>query len=355
MSSRVAAASIWIVPLTVVIASLCWIDRRAGWDAVFTPAAAPEGDGREQRATSVFTLDRTADGDTVLCCLRGDLSHGAPLLILAADGQTRRIPAAEALIGQTVLWSAALFPDGTSLLVAAGPAGLARVDLVSGEVSPLGTTVVPPEGAKVAIAPDGGTLAVTLPNETVLLDAAAGTELGRLSVPGEDVSTMVFSPDGHLLATGRTDGEIQLWEVATGALLRGWHGHALGARRLRFVGDGSRLASVGCDGAFRLWETETGREIWSDPGDRHGLLALAIAPDGLTAAVGGFGADIRIWNLDTGRRKRTLTGPALPISALEFIRGGTVLVSASFDGTLRYWDAAEDFECVGWEDLRGGQ
>src|SRR5262245_39937238 len=193
MSSR-AAAAVWLVLLTVVTASLWWIDRREGWDAVFAPAAAPEDDGREHRATSVFALDSTKDGDTVLCCLLGHPSHGARLLMFTADGWTRRIPAAEALIGQSVFWSAALFPDGRKLLVA-GRAGLARVDLLSGETSPLATTVVPLEGAKVAIAPDGCTLAVALPTETVLLDAAEGTERARLPTPDEAVATVVFSPD----------------------------------------------------------------------------------------------------------------------------------------------------------------
>src|SRR5262249_9606146 len=175
MNSRAAAVPLWLVPLIVIVASLWWIDSRAGWDVVFAPAAAPEFDGREHRDTSVFALDSTADGDTLLCCLRGHLSHRAPLLIFAADGQSRRIPAGEPLSRQPVLWSAALFPDGTSLLVAGGPAGLARVDLLSGEISPLAATVVPQEGAKLAIAPDGSTLAVALPSETVLLDAVEGT------------------------------------------------------------------------------------------------------------------------------------------------------------------------------------
>src|SRR5262245_12325655 len=180
-----------------------------------------------------------ADGDILLCCLRGHLSHRAPLLIFAADGQSRRIPAAEAIIRRTVLWSAALFPDGTSLLVAGGRAGLARVDLLSGEISPLAATVVPPDAAKLAIAPDGSTLAVALPSETMLLDAAQGTERVRLPTPGRAVATVVFSPDGRLVAIGRTDGELQLWEVATGALQRAWRGHAQVTRRLQFVGDGS--------------------------------------------------------------------------------------------------------------------
>ena len=356
MFSRVTAVSLWLVPLTVVVALLWRIDRRAGWDSVFAPAAAPENACREQRATSVFALDSTADGDMVLCCLRGHLSSRAvPLLIFAADGQTRRVPAAEALIGQTVFWSAALFPDGTSLLVAGGPAGLARVDLLSGKISPLAATVVPPESAKLAIAPDGSTLAVALPSETVLLDAAEGTERVRLPTPGAAVATVVFSPDGRLVAIGRTDGEIQLWEVATGALRRAWNGHALVAWRVRFVGDGKRLASVGAsDGAIRLWETETGRDIWSDSGDGYGLRALAISPDGLTAAGGGYGTDIHIWNLDTGRRKQTLIGHTQAISALQFILGGTILASASDDGTMRYWDVAGGFACVGWEKPGGG-
>ena len=275
MSSRAVAASLWVVPLIVVVAWLWRIDRRVEWDAVFAPAAAPEDDGREQRATSVFALDSSADGDTMLVCLRG---HAVPLLIFAADGQTRRIPAAEALIGQTLFWSAALSPDGRSLVVAGVPAGVARVDLLSGEVWPLATTVTPPEGTKLAIAPDGSTLAATLPGETVLLDAAEGTELGRLPAPGEDVATLVFSPAGHLLAVGRTDGGIQLWEVATGALLRGWQGHVLGAWRLRFVGDESRLASVGYDGAIRLWETETGRKSGATPATGTGCARWPLHP-----------------------------------------------------------------------------
>src|SRR5262249_36168306 len=98
MYSRAAAVSLWLVPLVAIAASVWWIDSRGGWDPVLAPAAAPEADGREHRHTSVFALDSTPDGDTLLCCLRGDLSHGAPLLIFDADGQSRRVPAAEAII-----------------------------------------------------------------------------------------------------------------------------------------------------------------------------------------------------------------------------------------------------------------
>src|SRR5262245_7920768 len=122
MLSRAAAVSLWIVPLAVVVVLLWRIDRRVGWDAAFTPAAAPEDDGREQRAPSVFGVDSSANGEFWIGVRRGNLGQGAPLLIFSADGQTRRIPAAETIIGRTVFWSAALFPDGASLLVAAGPA-----------------------------------------------------------------------------------------------------------------------------------------------------------------------------------------------------------------------------------------
>src|ERR1700682_3890012 len=63
------------------------------------------------------------------------------------------------------------------------------------------------------------------------------------------IEGLAFSPDGRMLASagGSGDGEIKLWEVKSGRLIRSFVGEKYASRLLAFSPDGTSLAAAGGD------------------------------------------------------------------------------------------------------------
>ena len=68
------------------------------------------------------------------------------------------------------------------------------------------------------------------------------------------VKAVDFSPDGTRLATSAWEGEIRLWDTASGECVLRLRGHAGVVKDLQFTADGRRIVSVGDDGTLRVWE-----------------------------------------------------------------------------------------------------
>ena len=71
------------------------------------------------------------------------------------------------------------------------------------------------------------------------------------------VRSVVFSPDGQLLASGSGDQTVRLWDAKTGERLHVLHEHSNQVRSVAFNVDGSLLASSSYDGTIKLWNTRT--------------------------------------------------------------------------------------------------
>ncbi len=142
--------------------------------------------------------------------------------------------------------------------------------------------------------------------------------------------------NGPLAASGDFQGNIILWEVATGKELRRCAGDgesAGGAERplhaLAFSSDGSRLLSGSglLSGSVELWDAHSGRRLRRFPRQFGATHAVAFSPDG-ALAVSGHGhygpgpTDIlgtrtarvvdgvfRIWNVASGEELRRVGAP----------------------------------------------
>lgn len=105
------------------------------------------------------------------------------------------------------------------------------------------------------------------------------------------VRSVVFSPDGKILATGSYDSTVRLWDVRSGKCLKVLQGHTHGVFAVAFVphyntdfADRQLLASTGTDATIRFWDVATGEcvKIIRSPRPYEGMNIRGI--QGLTAA-----------------------------------------------------------------------
>src|SRR5262245_32523598 len=150
--------------------------------------------------------------------------------------------------------------------------------------------------------------------------ALAGAQGGSSGTPIEIVpnvrasaQSFALSPDMARLATGEFNGEVKLWDFATGRLLRTFPRHAKSVQDLMFLADGNQILSAAEDMTVKLWDSAAGRLLreveLKSPAEY--FWAIKLSPDGKRALTAQTekGEDsnglMKLWELDTGRVIRT--------------------------------------------------
>ncbi len=155
-----------------------------------------------------------------------------------------------------------------------------------------------------------------------------------------NVLSVVYGPQGHLLAAGTTTGEILIYDTPGGAFRLTCQGHTDGVWSLAWSPDGSLLASSSDDHTVRLWDGHSGHCLSILQGHTNRVRAVAFSPDGTTLASGSDDATIRFWDIATGRCLKTLSGHHDRVWSVAYSPEGNLLASGSTDQTVRLWDTS---------------
>ncbi len=192
----------------------------------------------------------------------------------------------------------------------------------------------------VVFSSDGHGLATASADLTARLwDVAKGTPLSPAIVHKDAVRAIAISPDGRLAATASDDGVLLRWDAVTGAPIGRPIRHDAPVIALKFSPDGSKVATASRSGIPCLWDVATGKPITGPAVHDAKVLAIAFHPDGSRLAAAGEDGQVWFWETATG----TLLGRSIQheaaVWALTFSPDGRTLVSGCADGRARLWDA----------------
>jgi WD40 repeat protein len=179
----------------------------------------------------------------------------------------------------------------------------------------------------------------TMPN---MADMAASmtNALGAMSAGsmGGSVTSLAFSPDGRMLATGGVESKanIDIAAMLSAAMGQGQKGQ----KRPKPIDPADMMKDFKVEsvGMVQFWDVATGQQIAALKGHGRGVSKVAFSRDGKLLASGGTDNTIKIWDVASRNELRTLTGHTSSIESMDFTPDGRLLASASEDGSTFLWD-----------------
>ena len=119
------------------------------------------------------------------------------------------------------------------------------------------------------------------------------------------IYSVIFSPDGNLLASKSADGALNIWDLNTEQLLRTINTSRVGG--IAFSSDGKILANAGgTEKVVNLWDPNTGEHLRTLEGPLDKVSRVVFSPEGDILASGSADGWVHLWNPQTGKLLRTI-------------------------------------------------
>ena len=152
--------------------------------------------------------------------------------------------------------------------------------------------------------------------------------------------SLALNSDGTLLAVGKSNGMVGIWDVRAGEATRHFLHDLLGGpvRAVAFSADGRLLATAGADRHLKVRDLRTGKVILrrQHPGE---VVAVAFDPAGELIATACTDGVLRVWSRAGKVESQVDGGCSASTRSVAFSPNGTVLAgsateAATPDGSL---------------------
>ncbi|CAM9788503.1 unnamed protein product [Discosporangium mesarthrocarpum] len=156
----------------------------------------------------------------------------------------------------------------------------------------------------------------------------------------DTVSTVGFSADGTLAASGCYGGVVKVWETSSGALKTTLEGPE-DIEWLTWHNSGHVLLAGSQDGTVWMWQAATGTCMQVFAGHERKVTCGAFNSTGKTIFTGSEDASVRVWAPRTGECRHVFTGhgfhegPITCITSHPDPEQAYLILSGSEDGTAR--------------------
>jgi len=158
----------------------------------------------------------------------------------------------------------------------------------------------------------------------------------------KDVTTLEWSSDGKLLATGSYDGVARVWSL-NGALVHTLRGHKGPIFSLKWNKKGNFLLSGSYDKTTIVWDVSNGSGFIKQQFDDHQAPALDVDwKDDNTFASCSTDKTVHICRVGSEKPLKTYTGHTDEVNAVKWDPSGSLLASCSDDCTAKVWDVNSD-------------
>ncbi|XP_047167518.1 protein ROOT INITIATION DEFECTIVE 3 [Vigna umbellata] len=166
------------------------------------------------------------------------------------------------------------------------------------------------------------------------------------SFPAEPIKPLASNHLGTFIAGGALSGDIYLWEVETGRLLKKWHAHLGAVTCLVFSEDDSLLVSGCGDGTVRVWSLfmifdefrgQLANNLYEYSFSGHTLCVtdVVIGNGGCNAIIVSASEDktCKVWSLSRGTLLRNIVFPS-HIDSIALDPAEHVFYAGSRDGKI---------------------
>lgn len=164
-----------------------------------------------------------------------------------------------------------------------------------------------------------------------------------------------FTPNGAYFVVGTADGFLEVWNPLEGTLrtdlpyqtgekdLMSMKGAAICC--ISFSTDSELFACGTIEGDVAVWRLSTGKLVKSFQNvHQNGITSVSFSPDQQSLLTTGFDNNIHILGMKSGRILKELRGHTSYVNTALWLDESTI-ISGSHDGSVKLWDLAK-VECI---------
>jgi WD40 repeat protein len=156
------------------------------------------------------------------------------------------------------------------------------------------------------------------------------------------VRAIAISRRDDMIAFGDLENRYHISDAASGSVISVFQGSAR-ATSVTFSADGSLFASGDNDGDIRVWDIQTGVcKVLFQGGRKNCVESIAFSPKGTLLASGTEDGKVRIWEVisEDSSPKHTIEAHTVLVTSVCWSNGGSKVLSGSVDSSMKIWDAS---------------